>query len=134
MISAPCDQTEKLSESNYEKADEELWKDLKNEGGSFLEQDLIKFIFINKATGRAYVKRPSKYHEDVVDTLTDIVTSKSTTTNPVPAKTSGVMKLTTGGIKYPGVYIFGLDRTVQTGSGILKFRKTTSLQKENHTA
>jgi len=115
-------------------ADKQLWEDIRKEdkktGGSFLDQKFLKYIFIDAVTRQAYVQMPSKYHQEVVLALHHLVNSRSTPGNHVLAETIGGMDLKDeggkkGGRKYPDVCIFGQDRTdVHKKYGFLKKKKT----------
>jgi len=99
----------------YEEADTELWKDLRTadeeSGGSFLDKEFIKYIFINLRTGKAYVEMPTKYHEDIVNVIKAIINGQSTAADPVYATANGVIELTNHSGKHPDIFIFGKDRT-----------------------
>jgi len=116
-----------------EEADKQLWEDIRKEdkrtGGSFVEQKFLKYLFIDARTRQAYVQMPSIYHQKVVQTLNQFVNSRSTPDNHVLALTAGGMDLKDGegkkgGRKYPDIYIFGQDRTeVEEEYGFMQIRE-----------
>jgi len=113
-----------------EEADKQLWEDIRKEdkktGGSFLDQKFLKYIFIDAVTRQAYVQMPSKSHQEVVLALHHLVNSRSTPGDHVLAETIGGMDLKDeGGRKNPDVSIFDQDRTdVHKKYGFLKKKKT----------
>jgi len=107
-----------------EKADKQLWEDIrkegKNTGGSFLYEKFLKYIFIDTETRKAYVQMPSIFHQKVVKKLKSIVSRVGD--GVVLVETDGGIDLTNGSTKEPDIYIFGQDRTESDRDGDLQCR------------
>ncbi len=103
-----------ISEKNYievagSDAEKKLWADL--EAADLLEEQFIKYIFIDTETGKPYVAMPSRYHSGVLRALEGAVNSQSTMTDPVLVKGYAGINLEGEVQKHPDILIYGPDRT-----------------------